>query len=251
LALCGEIHSDQPQAYFELILGGGAAPPNLGDKEYRRLIKAAKGDLPALADAPRDVDAAIADKDDSSDGGFGFGRGAASVEPRAKRRRVDAPVKHRSDDEGRSMSESPRPRPKAKSLPRSPSVASSSSSGFGFGPRSLISEWHQLPGTTCFKLDQYKPKKKTHYVRWVAKCSHHAGCDRKKNAHPASVAGVSDRANKIKQLAYLAAWNEIGEGITREAHTKRDILVPPDLVTSWSARLEPHVGGLLKILDES
>ena len=107
--------------------------------------------------------------------------------------------------------------------------------------RSYRSDWVSLaiPDTPSFKLDTYRSKKQAPYMRFIAKCSYHgSACCKRRN--------IDDDATGT--VAFLCAWNALGEFTSPSEHAHRDFHVPDDLVKHWSWVLDGHCWPVLDLL---
>ena len=113
------------------------------------------------------------------------------------------------------------------------------------GGRSRVSEWLCLPfGAPRVKVDEYKPKGKKGYQRWIAECGVHAGCQKKKSTK-------SDRVHgRVGPLWYLAAWSELGSDVTHTEHQARAFPVSQDAVDKRAAIIGSNVNHVLEALDK-
>ena len=81
-------------------------------------------------------------------------------------------------------------------------------------PRSTISSTLVLPCGVQVRLEEYKPRGKNAYKRWIGKCTFHFNCSRKRTAS-------SCEHGPLEPLAYVSAWNELGAHLSRDEHVRR------------------------------
>ena len=77
------------------------------------------------------------------------------------------------------------------------------------------------------KLDEYKPRGKAKYKRFILKCAHHAACSKKRSAASTLNHGP------VEPIAYSYAWNAAGGSCTQAVHAARNFKVPVDEVSRW------------------
>jgi hypothetical protein len=214
------IHSDQPTSYYQCVQQCYTVDANLGDKHYRLRLTMPRDSVLALpAPPPLDVPAIA---DGVADDGFdviGSDESAHEVRPRQRKARAKPAL----------------PFPAAPLLPigpAEPSSSSSSSSGSNatsansmfdmVGERSRVTDWITIfDGAPRMKLDSYKPAGKRRYQRFIAECTWHgADCVKRRNSN------LTESYGQTEPIAYLVAWNAMGEHCDKAAHKIRGFDVP-------------------------
>ena len=99
----------------------------------------------------------------------------------------------------------------------------------------------EVPETPSFKLDEYKSKHQKPYKRYIAKCTWHDGCVKKRNLSKNISHGV------LEPIAYLCAWNAMGGALTPEEHCARGLEVPPLDVARWACDLNDKAQPVLDL----
>ena len=268
LACNAAVHSDQPQAYFLCLLDGLTVDAGLGAKAYLDKLDPASVALAIL-------DHGVGAADEGLAGVLGIANGAVSDDEF----QVCAPVARGSvldvvKGKGKgalTISSLPSPSAAASALhvaledalhvglgvhmpgvaagsvgvglaePMPPllpdddgssSSTSSSSSTFAVAAKELRN--FRLAGGMAVKEDRYKPKGKSAYSRWVGKCCWHDDCSKKR-----SHAQVHSHGS-IEPIAYIAAWNDMGTTLSRDAHKHRNCRPTPASVAEWATALGPN-----------
>jgi hypothetical protein len=225
------ISSGQPGSYYELVLHRVLVAPGQNDAFYRQQLNALRDGTPMLALAPPAAPPALADANSDDDWGM-IGDGAASPK---RRRRL-----HESDVLASPSSSSANSH--AESASQCKSDDGSDSSGFGIGGRSFISDWVQIVDGPRVKLDQYKARKKHLYMRWVGECVHHPGCSKKRSVNSTTHFG------NVEPLAFLYAWNAMGEHLTAAEHCKRSLKVSAEFLAVVVKKLDGKCDPILELL---
>ena len=83
---------------------------------------------------------------------------------------------------------------------------------------------------TSFRLDEYTPRNKAKYRRWIVQCRYH-GCLRKKTVNFTSSFG------DVQPIAWLCAWEKQGSCIEASSHCARGCRVPWSAVEDWADSL--------------
>ena len=89
---------------------------------------------------------------------------------------------------------------------------SSSSSSGSMDIVGQVPRWSVFPDGSKVRADEYTPKNKTKYQRYILKCAHHTGCTKKRTF------AKSETHGRVEPLAYLFVWHLLG--------ANRDV-VPP------------------------
>lgn len=265
LSLSPAVRSDQPQTYYRLLCLGQRCEPNLGNKHYVGQLKILDEELdeeqlallappppePHPAPRPARPRPALMDADD----GFEIaGRRPmlpkSAAKPKLGPKPAPKPAPKRAADaleDGKAV-DSGKSSPSSGSSSSSSSSSSSDSDSDGSfehgGGRSKVSKLTPMIGGAKFKVDEYKPKGKKSYKRFILRCTHHVTCERKR------MVGKTGKHGRIEPLAFLAAWNELGAGVSSEVHRKRNFKVPAEKVDEWVVRLGTSLNSKLdKLLD--
>jgi hypothetical protein len=230
----GEVHSAQPISYYDLLLLGLKATPNMGDAAYRNMLDAIDG--PALAE-PLPLEAPIDPPLLASlalpEGAEDFDIGGPPALPQEERA---APL---------ALMAGPPAPPCAGSDDSSSSTDADSENSFDIAVgRSDVSGWvaFTLPdgvSTPRFKLDKYKPRGKMEYKRFIIECTHHADCTKKRNC------GMTALHGRAEPLGFLLAWNQQGASISVAVHRGRALFVDMELTARWVVTLGDSANILL------
>ena len=86
--------------------------------------------------------------------------------------------------------------------------------------------------TLKLKIDQYQPKTKNAYKRWLLKCSHHRACEKKRSL------ALTRTWGSVEPVAFLAAWNEMGATMDREQHKLRSTNPSGEDVARFAAKVD-------------
>jgi hypothetical protein len=222
------IISGQPQSYYQLVLRKVHVEAQLGDKAYVEQLRLLDGGAPKALPPP----AVPALEDDFDVVCDGEGAPASPIAPKAdpaRRGRGAGRARGRGAGRGRKG-------PNADSSSGSSSSSSSSSSSNGAGSdasfdvvdgRSKVSDWIVLPSVPDaprFKLDEYKPKHKSSYHRWICECKAHPDCTKKRST---TICGLH---GKVEPIAFLMAWQKAGSATTKEQHVARNFRITPEMV---------------------
>ena len=228
--------SCQPQSYYLLLLRGERVEPNQGHHEYQTQMCILDGN-PVPKAKPK---AALAIKDLEFDVAGGL---VKYVPPPVPRRAAPTPL----------AKDLPVPLP-LPDLPAPPTVAPDSDSSSVPTSRSSSSQHAPsdssdadfdvagdrskitvgvVPGLPPFKLDSYKPKGKTRYVRWICSCTHHSSaCKRKKTT------AFTKDFGPTQPIAFLCAWESAGASITEAEHSDPKFPVSVSDMETWVAVLQ-------------
>ena len=202
--------SDQPVAYYKLLLKGNAVEPGLGHKKYMSMLRDAEPqDLPAVADDPP-----------AGDGDTFCALGYESSAP------VSKPKPAQDVDEFLFLPPPPEP-------PETPAASLARSSGDGSGQgvpgddgaaaQQGEDARHSVPassskrrkvgrkftdalngGEVVFK-DYSGQAGGKQYPNFIFKCPHHADCQRTRGAVGRNIA----RYGRIEALVFLHAWRDV------------------------------------------
>ena len=258
LPLCPELPSDQPQAFYRLLLLGVRAEPNLGDKAYRLRLKDVDGveptvgplaleeggggpraianrniDIPSHGDVAPPQRAALVGVDIS---GVAVARSAPTVAGRGP-----ALFWRRGD-----------PLPNADPAPPRDSSSSSSCGDSGDGDNSSSSSggidvgdaagvpWRRAAGgEPRLKCEYYKPKRKAAYRRWIIRCDFHDSCEAKRTTQ------ACKRHGALEPIAYLMVWHEAGRHVGPDKSAHRDVPKPTSVqIDEWIAEHGPRYDGV-------
>jgi hypothetical protein len=219
--------------------------PDMGDAHYKGMLRKHSGDdegllalpAPVIPPAPLPIEDGVADEFD----------GVHIPEGKAKRRRIAKAV---AAPKVLALPAPPTP-PAGVSPAHSSSSSSSDDDGasahssvasfdIGLG-RSAVGDWIEMdvPDCPAMKRDKYKPKGKVAYTRFIARCSHHEGCQKKRSA------AMTHTHGDIEPVGFLAAWHAMGEHLDLATHGSRHLKVPADDVAIWCARIGVHAMPLL------
>ena len=253
LAVNGPMHSNQPQLYYQLLFNGQRVQPNLGHEEYKKLYRKLRGLAHLqLEDGTEAAESAhlqlengaaalpLCDDDDFEVGGE---RVVIAKKPKKRARRGSLIKAVRPVPEVSSASTKVATAPEASSSTSGcPSSSSSSTAaqgakpdavletdaefeidGVAVVPRGEYGDWVEFyPGITV-KYENYKPRGKPRYRRWILKCCYHGSdCIKKRSFAKTSIYG------DVTPVAYLAAWQALGDGISEEEHRDPE-LVPAEV----------------------
>ena len=242
------IPSDEPQSYYQVLLQGMVVAARLGDKHYKALLRndvPSDGDAAALEDGEESTKA-MGIEDDSDDVEL---CGGGEVAPVADIIDAGAPPTPLVGPAGPSGCPTPPGSPAVDPVGAiapvlSPSSSSNSDSSCSDAASSDIEVvagsgehlpgWHETPTGFKIMLDQYTPKGKARYRRWVGSCSTHGPtCQKKRSLAQNLNYGV------LEPIAYLLSWDDAGSTMTLDEHCKRGWKANPDRVAAWVKRLGP------------
>lgn len=251
----GGIMSAQPQSYYRLVHMKKKVAAGLGDHYYKFCLKAVKSqpsllELPAFADVPAPRPKAKAkmlhDIFDVAEG-FDMLEDQAPKPRRRKRARANlaaslpAPSAMPALPAPGDHDAAPLPAPSAMPpLPpplESPAASSSSSSSSSSDSdaEGHVSKLYNLGVGPLIKLDVYKRAGGDEYRRYIAlcpkSCKHGVGCQKKRSTL------LTEPHGNITPLAYLCAWAELGVSCSRQEHTRRNFVVPPEAIARWAEQI--------------
>ena len=262
------MHSNEVQAYYELVMKGETVERGTSAKECRKRMTIL--DAPAAAVAMKDSDdlatvvgvalpepleespPRVAIADVASDDEFCVSGGACP----ATRVEEKKPARKRArgaGGRGRGRGSGDPPVIVPPALPEPPSSSSDSSSSSNsnsssssrsdsdsgssdeFAVSGVVKGWIDVPFGPSFKEDAYTPRKGVHYQRWIVRCTHHGGnCMKKRNQTQTKNFGDAE------PLAFLYAWNDMGATMTKEAHCKRGLTPTLAAVRAWVDNFPPE-----------
>jgi hypothetical protein len=246
--------SDQPNSYYLLLRQGEVTEAGLGDRAYRDRLVARNDCAAAVALLPLEAPAPpLAIEDDFETGGrhlkhdfgpnamcdSGDGGGHGGIDARPQSSKPRPAPSHKAPSGSSSSSSS------SSSSGSTRSSDSSDSSGFEVGgKRGSVSNFIIVAKGYKVKLDRYKPAGKTEYLRFImpCPCEGHKGCERKRAANK------NKKLGRIEPIAYLCAWAELGNDVSRELHCARKFPVPQELVTKWARSIGVKVDTQLDLL---
>ena len=91
----------------------------------------------------------------------------------------------------------------------------------------------RIPNGPSVKADIYTPLGKNEYRRFIAKCSHHKCCFKKRSFAQCRLHG------RIEPVAFLAAWNDLGATMSEAEHQARGLKPEPIAIRTWATELGP------------
>ena len=265
------IQSNQPQSYFKLVLKKVQVDPGRGDKVYRAMMAShRRGEVfQPLCDAPGDDQLQL--EDDAANDEFDIGGGPAPLEDQG--RQQPRPITQRThpptgmpeldcEDTAifgpNNIVANPPPESESSSSESTDQqvqqaddfdLAGAASTAEVVGESqvtSLITGWVELNVAHCccpgFKVDNYQPSHAVGYQRLIAKCKWHINCEKKRASKFNATHG------KIEPIAFLAAWHEQGESISREQHTSRKFKVRPEDTATWVTRLSGNAQQVVDLI---
>ena len=90
----------------------------------------------------------------------------------------------------------------------------------------------QVPDGPLCKLETWSPVGRAEYANWTAVCTFHGrSCKKTRGAK------FCERFGRVEPVAFLAAWNALGEELSEEEHRKRGTKPTEEKVAEWVARL--------------
>ena len=90
----------------------------------------------------------------------------------------------------------------------------------------------QVPDGPLCKLETWSPVGRAEYANWTAVCTFHGrSCNKTRGAK------FCERFGRVEPVAFLAAWNALGEELSEEYHRNRGSKPTEEHVAEWVARL--------------
>ena len=81
-------------------------------------------------------------------------------------------------------------------------------------------------------METWSPVGRAEYANWTAVCTFHGrSCKKTRGAK------FCERFGRVEPVAFLAAWNALGEELSEEEHRKRGTKPTEEKVAEWVARL--------------
>ena len=204
-----EMRSDQPQAYYKVLLQHKLVPSGLGSAKYLRILdgESVEAAIASIEDGRVD---AIHGREGSRDDEWASGS--------------DDILEAGNEEEERAL---PLP-PSAvvvdgEAAPANDDVAASCSSGSSSGSISESSSGDGVAGPAPKTLDGCRLREEVRhsavdgYRRYIISCRWHARCYKKRNAGPRQTNALGAK----EPLAYLGAWHRLGrETPSKRAHAR-------------------------------
>ena len=229
--------SDQPIGYYQLLLKGQAVEANLGAARYRDMLKALGNEEHVFEFAIGDVEGSLAPPVADEDLFDMNVESAAAVAPAFVPAAVPLVV-----PAGVPPSEMRSPRSRSRSGPRAAAAGSDDPLGSeealfdvavpGGGSSTIRHGAVQVPDGPLCKLETWSPVGRAEYANWTAVCTFHGrSCKKTRGAK------FCERFGRVEPVAFLAAWNALGEELSEEEHRKRGTKPTEEKVAEWVARL--------------